>query len=86
VRFLRRKTKDAFKEHPYLKLLHKHLLRIGGLEVVLWNGTNGETVTQMLIQSVKPDQEAKQSSNSATHPNVMRTRNVFTNKIPRGTK
>lgn len=50
VQFFKEKTKEAFEERPHLKGLHKHLLRIGGLQVVLWNGTNDKTITEMLLQ------------------------------------
>jgi hypothetical protein len=49
IEFFRTKTEKAFEEHPYLKKLYKHLLHIGGEAVVLWNGTNGEKMTQELL-------------------------------------
>ena len=51
AQFFREKTAEAFKERPYLKNLHKRLLEIGGLVVVLWNGTNDEAITESLLQS-----------------------------------
>lgn len=53
--FFKTRTKQAFMEHPYLKKLHKHLLRIGGVAVVLWNGTNDEKIAQALISSGKAE-------------------------------
>ena len=55
VDLFKKKTKQAFSEHPHLKELHRHLLRIGGIAVVLWNGTNDEKISQMLISSGKAE-------------------------------
>src|SRR5262249_3506517 len=34
---------------PYLKKLRKHLLSVGGIAVVLWNGTNDRNVASKLV-------------------------------------
>lgn len=49
------RTEKAFLEQPYLKKLYKRLLRIGGMAVVLWNGTNNEDIVARLLRSGRAD-------------------------------
>jgi hypothetical protein len=49
------RTEKALREQPYLKNLHHRLLRIGGIAVVLWNGTNNEDVVARLLRSGRAD-------------------------------
>lgn len=49
------RTEQAFAEFPHLKKLHDQLLSLGGVAVVLWNGSNDERTTQALISSGKAE-------------------------------
>lgn len=43
-------TKQALAANPHLKQLQKRLLRMGGLQVVLWNGNNDPNFTEGMLQ------------------------------------
>jgi hypothetical protein len=59
-KFFKPKTQEAFKEYPYLKKLNSRLLKIGGIAVVLWNGTNSKEIVDQLLDSgeAAPGQKA----------------------------
>lgn len=53
--FFEPRTEKAFREQPHLKKLYHRLLRIGGMAVVLWNGTNNEDIVARLLRSGRAD-------------------------------